>query len=168
MFSQTQTLLEEHLVPKNILSRHHCQAAVLTCMDFRFNGEEGAALKKTFGLDRDDYDLIALPGGAQNLTDYALGADYSRASEEAIGLAVNLHQVSDIIVLSHQDCGALKAVGKTFLPGEFKSETKFHHDLLQNAIRTVRSKWPSVKIKAGFAHVVDSGDGQSIVVSEVV
>ena len=149
-----------------ILSQHECRAVVLTCIDFRFAGGRSArAIEQAYGLGENEYDIVAVPGGAQNLTKHKLALHYAESTQHALGVAIGLHHVSSIIVLSHQNCGALKAVGKIFGEEDVKAEIEFHQSLLTEARASVKTKWPQLVVEAGYIFV-DEGN-QSIVIEKL-
>ncbi len=152
---------------EKILSRHECRAVLLSCIDFRFGGQRTAkALEETYGLHENEYDVVTLPGGAQNLTRFQLGQQYADASLDSLDVAIGLHHVSEVVILSHQNCGALKAVGHVFGDGEEVSETDFHRALLLEAHSGLMAKWPNLKIHAGYLHVDNAT--QAVIISSVV
>ncbi|TSC62248.1 MAG: hypothetical protein G01um101448_753 [Parcubacteria group bacterium Gr01-1014_48] len=141
---------------EGILSQHTCKAVVLACIDFRFGcARLSHALKEAYNLHDNEYDVIALPGGAQNVTQYAFAQDHKDAMRRALEVAIDLHHVESIIALSHQNCGALKAIGRTFGAEEASAETVFHEDLLAEARDTLASLWPALKIEVGYLCVPD-------------
>ena len=151
---------------ERILSQHKCRAVVVTCIDFRFAGARTSlAIEKAYGLHENEYDVIVLPGGAQNLTQFQLTAEYKGATRHALGIAIDLHNIRLVIVLSHQNCGALKAIGKAFSHEEADVEKEFHRILLLEAAGVVRGEWPRLAIEAGYLYVEES---QQIVTIEKI
>lgn len=142
---------------EGILSQHACRAVVLMCIDFRFAGmRSSAAIEKAYGLHENEYDIIALPGGAQNLTQFQLAEHYAESTLHALGVAIDLHHVGTLVILSHQNCGALKAVGRVFTDGEADAESKFHRTMLAEAADIVKAEWSDKKIETGYLCVNDS------------
>ena len=150
---------------EGILSQHACRAVVLTCMDFRFAGmRSSAAIEKAYGLRENEYDIVALPGGAQNLTQFQLAEYHAESTLHALGVAIDLHHVGTLVILSHQNCGALKAVGKIFGGEEVDTESKFHHEMLAEAAQVVKTEWPDKKIESGYLYVNES---DTVVINKV-
>lgn len=142
---------------EGILSQHECRAVVLMCIDFRFAGtRSSAAIEKVYGLHENEYDIVALPGGAQNLTQFQLAEHHAESTLHALGVAIDLHHVGTVVILSHQNCGALKAVGRAFDDKEAKAELKFHREMLAEAVQVVKAEWPDKKIEHGYLYVNDS------------
>lgn len=151
---------------ESIVSQHTCKAAVVTCIDFRFGGARlSRALEDAYGLHENEYDVIALPGGAQNVTQYKFAEHHTDATRQALEVAISLHHIESIIALSHQNCGALKAVGKTFGAEESSAETAFHEDLLAEARSVLASSWPALKIETGYLCVPD---GEQVMIHKIV
>ncbi len=87
-----------------------CQAVVVGCIDFRFV-EPMLSFLGSRGL-AGAFDLISWPGGA-----VALGTADRVASLDAVALACDLHQPSELILIVHHDCGRLG--GSTRFAGRF-------------------------------------------------
>ena len=86
-----------------LFGRNDCSALVITCSDFRFKTAE-----RVFGESstlRDDYDLIARPGGIRSLV-----APRNKAAgesmEEEILLLWNVHGFSRLLMVNHMSCRA--------------------------------------------------------------
>lgn len=77
-----------------------CQAVVVGCIDFRFV-EPQLNFLGSRGL-AGDFDLISWPGGA-----VALGTADRVALLDAVALACDLHQPSELVLIVHHDCGRL-------------------------------------------------------------
>ncbi len=86
-----------------LFERGACSALVITCSDFRFKTVE-RILAESSKL-RDDYDLIARPGGIRSLV--APRNEAARESmEEEILLLWNLHGFSRLLMVNHMSCRA--------------------------------------------------------------
>lgn len=78
---------------------HHCQAAVVTCIDFRFQKYIDGWIRENLG--EGNHDRIALAGGVKDL-------------ETIVGqlkISHRLHDIKKIILMNHEDCGAYGADG---------------------------------------------------------
>ena len=116
---------------------HKANALVLTCMDFRFIDDEDRFLDK-IGLNN-SYDKFVLAGAslAYSGPEKSYYNDYNKspntdsivvkraaafkrkndhpwvkALDEHIKLAIALHDIQEVIVIDHMDCGAYKALYK--------------------------------------------------------
>ena len=86
-----------------LFRRGTCSALVVTCSDFRFKHVE-QTFTDAAGL-RDDYDLIARPGGIRSLV-APRSAAARETMEEEILLLWRLHKFTHVLMLNHVSCRA--------------------------------------------------------------
>lgn len=80
---------------------HTCDAVVLMCIDFRFRKWVPEEIEKR---DAKKFDLVSYPGASLSLTsEKSLAHD---AILSAIEIARNLHNIREVIIVEHEDCGA--------------------------------------------------------------
>lgn len=105
-------------------SNHKCNAIVISCMDFRLR----KYLRKwaITSLDSGGYDRVAIAGGVQNLG----------VITDQVSLSVRLHDIHEVYLINHEDCGAYGPEG-TF--------EKHKEDLLF-AQTILKHKYPKLKI----------------------
>lgn len=134
----------------NRLSKHHVENLVISCIDFRFKDDIGNAIKETFNIS--DYDEIKLAGASGNLA--GLGTEERLKTVLAdLSLAVSAHQVKNIYLLTHQNCGAYSKAGHSFPIELSPEEVDFHKNELESAKKIVIEKFPSVLVHTGFVEV---------------
>ena len=75
------------------------KAVVVTCFDFRLPKALDSWLEKTIGYG--DFDRVSMAGSIK---------DWDAASTQ-IGLAVRLHNVSEAVLIAHENCMAYQAEG---------------------------------------------------------
>jgi hypothetical protein len=127
---------------------HHCDSVVLTCIDFRFWVETIDFLSRWHGVQ--GFDFPSLPGSAK-----ALNEDDSLAWK-CISVPVELHQIKNVYIVHHADCGAYGGV-KEF-DGDIEAEQKFHEAELKKAKEKILAKFTEVKVVMIYAKLVDSGE----------
>lgn len=82
---------------------HFCHYLVFRCMDFRIKPSVLSGLLKDFGIDEGDYDLVSGAGSAKDL----LGGEAEKGFLlKQITLSQKLHQIKNVVVLYHDNCGA--------------------------------------------------------------
>lgn len=116
---------------------HCCEAAVITCIDFRF----WKSLVNYFdeqGLLK--YDLISLGGGAKNVIDDATRELVFRQ----LDISTKLHQIKKVFLVNHLDCGAYGG-SKAFESLELEEE-KLVADL-HMAKNLISEKYPELEIE---------------------
>ena len=106
------------------MSQHTCDAVVVCCIDFRFqkyirNWTDAHLSDKTF-------DLVGLAGSTKNL-DIIM---------EQISISVKLHEVKEVILIHHEECGAYGA----------ESTPERHSIDLLKAKSVINEKFPDVKV----------------------
>lgn len=107
-----------------LITKHQCNAVVVTCIDFRFQPYIDKWLGKNF--QPGDYDRIALAGGIKNLD----------AIMEQIAISRRLHHINRGVLINHEDCGAY---------GEEGTVEKHTRDL-QNAAARIKEQYPDLEV----------------------
>ena len=81
------------------MAEHICEAAVVHCIDFRFQHFLNDWLTKRFGIQ--NYDRISWAGGAKDFASVQGQIEISR----------RLHKIKKVILINHEDCGAYGSSG---------------------------------------------------------
>ena len=76
------------------MSNHTCDAFVASCIDFRFRNYLNDWLGKK--MTDKTYDYVGYAGASKNLG----------VIMEQLDISVRLHQVKEVILINHEDCGA--------------------------------------------------------------
>jgi len=86
------------------LTAHTAKALVITCMDFRLI-DDAVYFLNSKGYNN-NYDELILAGGSlgYNQTKYE---SWKKTVDDHIGLAKKLHNIKEIIVIDHMDCGLI-------------------------------------------------------------
>jgi len=79
---------------------HTCKALLVTCMDFRFH-KAIADFAKHQGLEG-QYDLYSIAGTQKTFLD----EDTHATAIKQVELSQKLHQMTDVYLIAHWDCGA--------------------------------------------------------------
>jgi carbonic anhydrase len=133
---------------------HSADAAVVFCMDFRFQKETQEFIQKELGVN--NFDLIAIPGAGQAII---AGSDLAW---KAIAVANDLHHVKKIVVIHHQDCGAYG--GSSKFDGDEEAELNFHKSELENTKKAITAKYPQLDIRLVFAKLVNQAEIEFVAV----
>jgi carbonic anhydrase len=126
------------------------KAFVLACIDPRYIDALEEYLASTLGVDGFTYDLFILAGaslGGLNTTGSLCGyatTNWQQTLLEHIQVAILLHNVTQVLVFDHLDCGAYKLCNLVATPvnppNPSGSDTQDNHitkfDLLKNVITT--------------------------------
>jgi hypothetical protein len=132
---------------------HHCDAAVLACIDFRFWKETMQFVEEELGIK--SYDFPKLPGSAKAINDCLSEVDVAM---KCIGVPCDLHHVEKIVIVNHADCGAYG--GSAQFDGDLEAEQKFHEGELRKAKEKILEYYPGKEVSLVYAKLVD--DGESI------
>lgn len=126
---------------------HHCEAVVLSCIDFRFWKEITEFVEKELKII--SYDFPSLPGAAK-----AINAcqNNQELAMRCIGIPVDLHQVKKAIIVNHWDCGAYGG-SKSFESPE--RELEFHQEELKKAKEKIKSEYPQLEVITILAKISD-------------
>jgi carbonic anhydrase len=113
---------------------HHCKAAVVTCIDYRFHEAVEKWLKDK-GLNG-NVDFISMAGAVK---------DFGMALDE-LDISKRLHAVKEIYLVNHQDCGAYGPA----VAADKKQESKTHKRDLLEAKKMLEYRYPGVKVETYF------------------
>lgn len=107
------------------MSKHTCDAIVVCCIDFRFqkyirNWTDKYLKDKTF-------DLVGFAGSTKNLETVL----------EQIGISVRLHEIKEVVLIHHEECGAYGA----------ESTPERHAKDLRIAKSTIEKQYPTVEVE---------------------
>jgi carbonic anhydrase len=144
-FIRRENIMKTRFNFKNI---HHCEAVVLSCIDFRFWRETIKFIEEKFKIK--DFDFPSLPGAAKAINESA-GSDISF---QCISVPVELHQAQKIIIINHEDCGAYGGSGK--FGGDSIAEQKFHEKELKKAKKKILEKYPDREVILIYAKLADA------------
>lgn len=133
-----------NMLTQNQLTVHTAKAIVLTCMDFRLI-DDAVLFFNSLGLNN-NYDEFILAGASlgYNQTVYSV---WSETFDKHIELAELLHDITDIIVLDHIQCGAYKIFYN--LPSIARVDEIALHN--QNFIifkQTINQKYPHLNVSS--------------------
>ncbi len=110
---------------------HKCSALVATCIDFRFQNYIDDFIKKKFG--NKNHDRVAIAGGVKNL-DFVL---------VQIEISKRLHDIKEVILINHEDCGAYGQAG-------IKEK---HEEDLRAASEKIKSEVLGVEVETYYLHL---------------
>ena len=138
---------------KNI---HHCEAVVLTCIDFRFWRETVEFIENELKIKT--FDFPSLPGSAKAINE----SNDETFVFGCISVPVELHHAGKIVIINHQDCGAYGGSAK--FDGDDKAEQEFHETELKKAKEKISAKYPDKEIILIYAKLVDNKENIEFVV----
>lgn len=141
------SVTEYKLPKKNIIT--------ISCIDLRLNEEVLNFLH--FDNLTNRYDIFALAGtsvtaGAtrpehrplfdeQTLEDYDSFAHWKKALYEHIQIAITLHEIEDVYIIEHQDCGAYKTFLKDASFSSPEEETACHKKFAVALSKEIQEKF---------------------------
>jgi carbonic anhydrase len=116
-------------ITQNQLTAHTAKALVLNCMDFRLIDDMVYVMDK-IGLNN-NYDNIVLAGCSLHLTcgnhndkKCNFNETFNNYFSKHLELAKKLHDISKIIIVEHEECGAYK---KIYDEIEYKKDMETYH-----------------------------------------
>jgi len=124
------------------LTAHTAKALVITCMDFRLI-DDAVHFLNSKGYNN-NYDELILAGGSlgYNQTKYE---SWKKTVDDHIGLAKKLHNIKEIIVIDHLDCGAYKIFyNKTKISRE--KEIELHKDNFDKFEELISQAYPELEV----------------------
>ena len=122
---------------------HQCKYFIAHCIDFRLQKSIKDYLEREGLLG--NCDIISVAGAVKN-SSYLL---------EQLDISARLHNVQEVILINHLDCGAYGGSG-AFV--SLEEERKFHAEELKKTGELILVKYPSLKVKTALAKIQSSGD----------
>lgn len=124
------------------LSEKTAKAMVLSCMDFRFVNDKVNFLNQ-IGY-RDDYSKFVLAGSSLGYNQDTF-PEWSKSFDKHVELAKDLHNIDEVIVVDHMDCGAYRILYDN--PSMSKEEEyKLHQKNLHEFKSLINKKFPSLRV----------------------
>ena len=111
--------------------RLECETLVVHCIDYRLQGYLNEWLDNRFPAQ--SYDRVSIAGGVYD-SDYLIGQ---------VGLAVRLHNISRVVLINHEDCGAYGDTGTI----------ERHRADLQEAEREIVQMFPDLNTESYYLHL---------------
>ncbi len=135
---------------------HHCEAVVLSCIDFRFWKETVKFVESELKIKT--FDFPSLPGSAKAINE----SNDETFVFGCISVPIELHHAKKIVIINHQDCGAYG--GSVKFNNDEKLEQEFHEKELNKAKKKILGKYPDKEIILIYAKLVDEKEGIEFVV----
>ena len=122
--------------------RKKYEAMVLSCMDPRFQPKVFNYLKKKNLTGK--YSSFTIAGGSIGVTAKKFKKWHSTFWEN-LATSIKLHNISNLIVINHNDCGAAKIVNGN---NKFSTsiENKIHNQSFKIIKKKLKKKHPSIKV----------------------
>src|SRR3989338_11545977 len=124
---------------------HACKALIIHCIDFRF----AKAIKKyledqnLFG----DIDIVSVAGAVKNIVE-PKERGHADFLMKQIDISKTLHDIKEVILMNHTDCGAYGGRKAFNSEGE---ERKKHFSDLKDAEARILEKFPELEVKKVLA-----------------
>ena len=118
------------------------KAMVLSCIDPRFQPKVFSYLKKKNLTGK--YSSFTIAGGSIGVTAKKFKKWHSTFWEN-LATSIKLHNISNLIVINHNNCGAAKIVNGN---NKFSTsiENKIHNQSFKIIKRKLKKKHPSIKV----------------------
>ena len=123
--------------------RSKSQAMVLSCMDYRLI--EHAVLNMNRMGYLNNYNKFVLAGASLGYNGIGTIKSWDDVFDKHVRLSIDLHNIKQIIIIDHMDCGAFNiAYGKETV--EEIGEYKLHVKNLRKAKETLNEKFPQLEV----------------------
>ena len=127
---------------QNQLTAHTAKAIVITCMDFRLI-DDAVLFFNSIGLNN-NYDGFILAGASLGYNQTVYSA-WSETLDKHIELAEQLHDITEVIVLDHMQCGAYKLF-YNLSPIPRATEIELHKNNFIQFTQTINQKYPHLTV----------------------
>lgn len=127
---------------QNQLTVHKAKAIVITCMDFRLI-DDAVLFFNSIGLNN-NYDEFVLAGASLGYNQTVYSA-WTETFDKHIELAEQLHDITEVIVIDHMQCGAYKIFYN--LPSISRpDEIALHNENFIKFKQTINQKYPQLTV----------------------
>ncbi|MCR4280529.1 MAG: hypothetical protein NUV82_03845 [Candidatus Komeilibacteria bacterium] len=126
---------------------HHCDLAVIKCIDFRFRESDQEFIRSTFSTE--DFDMFAWPGAAKQSLDSSIWKNDFIAKVKNV--CIGLHGVRKLVLLWHWDCGGYG--GSKAFASESAEESKYRSDL-QTVKDSLVKHLPDLEIEMAYSKAI--------------
>jgi len=109
-----------------------CKYLIISCIDFRIQSLVSEWIHKKFPQEL--YDYAAFAGGVKNVV----------FAQEQIAIAKRLHNIQQVILIAHEDCGAY---------GNIEDVREIQRQDLQTAKETIKQSYPELEVYRYYLHV---------------
>ena len=124
--------------------KYHCDAAVVSCFDNRFELAFRKFIRRIGVLTPDP---IKIAGGAKTLASPARQSDQEYVLEQ-IQKSIDLHHTKRVILMLHSDCGAYGGLAR--FEGDVRREAEHHASELRRAADRLHAAIPGLEVQAFF------------------
>jgi hypothetical protein len=124
-------------------------AAAISCSDGRWGRQVDDFLERGLVLPR--YDRVAVPGGAGCLAGHLVSWKEEAAIEHQLALLVEVHGLTRVVLIAHQDCAFYSVRLRIAGPGLEKQQRE---DLVLASHR-LRRAHPGIAVESWFARRKD-------------
>ncbi len=119
-------------------------ALLLTCMDFRLTDDIVKYMDGRGMTDR--YDHVVLAGGSLGALTDKYG-EWGKTFRDHLQVAIDLHQIHQVILMDHRDCGAYKTILGEDFAKDPTLETAVHAEYLARLAAEIRSLHPDLTVE---------------------
>ena len=120
------------------------EALLLSCMDFRLMDEIERYMSGR-GL-RDKYDHVILAGASLGAVTDRYPA-WNQTFWEHLDIAIKLHNINEVIILDHRDCGAYKVILGAEHAKDPIVERDTHATYLKKLKGMINDKYPKLEVE---------------------
>lgn len=124
------------------LSEKTAKALVLSCIDFRFVNDKVSFFNK--GEYMDNYNKFSLAGASLGYNQNTF-PEWRETCNKHIELAQQLHDINEVIVMDHMDCGAYRILYDNPTMS-VQEEYTLHKKNLKKFKTMINEKFPSLKV----------------------
>jgi carbonic anhydrase len=137
------------LAPTNPTNPNTTQRILaVTCLDFRGHTVIRRFLEEAGYADR--YDLVSMAGADLCLTHDACPVAWADTLLDNVTIGVALHDIKEVWVFAHQDCGACKKFGLVGGDMSATTERSVHHSIAETSRAVMAERFPNVVVRHHF------------------
>jgi hypothetical protein len=136
-------------VGRERLAAKVCHAVCATCADCRYSGAISELLvREAFSIPvREIYDDLRMAGGALGLAHFA-PVQYRETVMGQLRALSELHEVCELILVSHAECGWCKLMGYSF--PTLHEDRNFHLREGEKVVAKIQKEFPNLRVRYGY------------------
>ena len=125
-------------------------ALLLSCMDYRLIGDVADYMQNELHLKK-NYDYVILAGASLGVNNRTY-RNWGRTFWQHLATAIDLHNIHQVIIIDHRNCGAYKLLLRRDFPEnpteeQRKEETRVHKKQLDRLATAVQRRHPYLDVK---------------------
>ena len=137
------------------MSDIHKRILAITCLDFRCHTVVREFIEEAGYTDH--YDLVSMAGADLCLAHNACPMAWADTLLDNVAIGVALHDIKEVWVFAHHDCGACKKFGLIDGDTDSTMEREVHRTIAETSQMVLMERFPGVIVRHMFVNDMVNG-----------